>query len=108
MRAMDEKLIKKIERLQAVEIRPSDVIVATVPLDTDPEELHEISAALREAFAPNKVICMTSSIEVEVHRPGEDLRSTQAPDHELQPGEPALDLLEPHASPWWRRWTGLQ
>lgn len=68
---MDDLDLPPIERLQAVTIEPGDIIIATVPVDTDDQELEQISARLGQLFLGHKVVVITDGISLEVQRPEE-------------------------------------
>lgn len=61
--------LPRVERLQAVEIRPGDIIVATLSEDTDDADVEEIRKRLPEALGvePDRVV-MVQGFEIEVHR----------------------------------------
>jgi len=58
-----------IERMQAVEVGPNDVIVVTVPEDVEQHEADRIRDALVEHWPNNRIAVLAESIELAVYRP---------------------------------------
>jgi hypothetical protein len=57
-----------VTRLEAIELRSGDVILATVPEETTPQEAERIARMLEAKFGP-PVVVKTAQLGVEVYRP---------------------------------------
>lgn len=68
-----EPELPTVERMQAVEVRPGDVIVATVPADTGQAEVERLRDFIVERWPGNRVAVLANGIELAVHRPTHDL-----------------------------------
>ncbi len=62
-----------VERLQAVALRPGDVIVVTVPEDTDDADLHWVADAAKQWFPGHKIIVKSANVDMAAYRPGDPL-----------------------------------
>lgn len=61
----------EVERLQVVEVRPGDTVVATVPADTNPAEATDLCDGLAARWPDTRVVVLAGAIELAVYRPGE-------------------------------------
>jgi hypothetical protein len=59
----------EVERLQAVELRPGDVLVVTLPGDTEPDMFHRMAEFMEQRFPDQKVLVVTSAIDLSAYRP---------------------------------------
>lgn len=63
-------LTPTVSRLEAIALRPEDIIIATCDRETTPVEVEEIRLALHDLFPANRSI-VTAGVEISVQRPEE-------------------------------------
>jgi hypothetical protein len=70
-----------IGRIDLVELRPGDIIVASVPADTNLATMDRVRRSLQTQFGgSHRVVMRTDTIGIEVHRPTDD----EAPDADAE------------------------
>lgn len=69
-----------IERLQALQLQPGDVLVATVPANITPAELEQVAKDLQHRLPGQQVLVITTGIDLAAYRPATiDAKETTTP-----------------------------
>lgn len=64
-----------VERLQVVEIRPGDTILASVSAWTPMDQVQALKRQLAERWPDNEISILAGGIKLAVYRPGDDLET---------------------------------